>query len=326
MENKNFEYKITKDIINKIKILIYTKELISYKELCQKLNWKVSKGNQKIKQIKILEQEFEFEYIGEHSYKKFLFTGIKEKNILIKPLINNRDYTIIDVIIMEYLNINTSLTGSLIKICTKLNIIHKNFLLSLNNSEKISEFLGYNKKFLEKFLENTSKKIRDILKRSLERLKENGYITVEKQTYVKFIGAKYPFHADQKTFSEIQKAKYDTIKNLGYSCYEEVKKNKKILIYNKMLNEEIKKYNIDFFYNHYIIDKKSKKSEKITINKKNIIQINENIIKKFTKSFKNKGNNNDYLSNKFLIDNIIDIKSTLNIKDMLLELENEDEE
>lgn len=328
--DKNIEYEITKDIKNKIKFLIDKKELISYTELCKKLNWKVADGNTKKKQIKILEQEFEFEYIGEHSHKKFLFTGIKEKNILTKPLTNKGDYTIIDVIIMEKLNTKVlqgkTLEGSRIKVSTELQIINKNLSLTLSNIEKVAILLGYDTRFLNDFVEKTTKKIRNILDRSLERLEENGYITTAIKPYVKFIGVKYPCPQGNETSQKIMKAEDETLKKLGYNSYKEVKDNKKVFIYNKLLNEELKKYKIDYIYDHYIINKKSKKNENITINTKNIIQINQNIVRNFTATYKNIENNNYYLLNKFLIDNLIDIKSKLNIKDMLSELENEDEE
>ena len=327
---KHKDYTLTNQMKKQIKIWIDSKTPVSYSEICQKFNWEKEKCNSKKAQIKSLEKNYKFEYIGSHSHKKFLFYDIIDKNLVIKPLEKRGrcQYIILDKIIMEKLNLSESgsLKGSCSHLVEQLRLINYNFFHTKYNLDNVQYNLGFPIYFLNSFIDVIGDRISKILERSLNRLSSNGYIELKKEIIIKKVNMEYPMAATKKDNKEIKKIRNKTIKELGYKNINEVIKDGKGIEYRKELNRNLKYSGIEYFYENYTIEKIHK--DVSTINRREHIKLiyyfNSSFVKNCILSFKNKANklkNNKKLNtetyfelNKFLVECLLDINSIFNLK------------
>lgn len=329
MKHKNYD--LNGDIRKKIELWIKNKTAVSYFEICEEFNWEKNKGNSRIAQIKILEKNYEFKYIGSHSHKKFLFYGIKDKNLINNPLTQKGKYFSIDKIIMEKLNLvkDGYLNGSILNICQQLGIINFNFFYTKSNLDDVEVNLGYPKYFLVDFIEVINKRISKILERSLNRLEKLGYIELTKDIILKPMDSKFTKKAEEEDKENIDKIRKSTIKEMGYFNIDELIRDGKGFAYRNALEQNLKENNIKFFYENYNIKRISKKAEKIDIDEhKNLINefnllFTSNCTINLEKKITNLKNKEKYKKislktyfalNKFLIDCLIYNKSIYNLK------------
>ena len=336
MKHKNYD--LNDEIRKKIEIWIKNKAIVSYSEICENFNWKKTNGDSKSAQIKILEKNYEFKYIGSHSHKKFLFYGIKDKNLINNPLTQKGKYFSIDKIIMEKLNLikNGTLNGSILNISQQLGIINFNFFYTKSNLDDVEVNLGYPKYFLVDFIEVINKRISKILERSLNRLEKLGYIELTKDIILKPMDSKFTKRAEKEDKENIDKIRKSTIKEIGYFSIEELIKDGKGFVYRNALEQKLKQNNIKFFYENYNIKRISRKAEKIDMDEhKNLINEfnllftdncitnleNEIINLNYKEKYKKISLKTYFALNKFLIDCLIYNKSIYNLKNKTI-LEN----
>ena len=329
---KNKDYTLSDEMRRIVEYWIQDKIPISYSEICQKFNWEKANGNTKRAQIGILEQNYEFDYIGSHSHKKFMFYGIKNKNLTNMVLTKRGEYTkYIDKIIMEKLNIskNGSIDGSYLNIAKQIGLLHPNFFYAKSNLFDVEFSLGFPSYFLNSFLDLVSKRISKILERSFRRLKNAGYIQVKKEVQIKLINSKFTMAANEQDKKNILIAKEKAIRELGYGKIEEIIRDKRGLDYKNNFNKNIKKYGIDFFYEVYIIKKIYEEIESINsedhlkiINEFNYLFI-KNCISNFRKEIEKFPNKEKYKRtsqktyfelSKFLVECLLDNNSIYDLK------------
>lgn len=328
---KHKDYTLTNQMKKQIEIWINNKTPVSYSEICKKFNWEKEKCNSKKAQIKSLEKNYKFEYVGSHSHKKFLFYENVQKNLITEPLEKRGQYIVLDKIIMERLNLSESgsLKGSSLDIVEQLRLINYNFFYTMYNLDSIKSSLGFPIYFLNSFIDVIRERISKILERSLNRLVTNGYIKLKKEIIIKKFNNKYPKSATEEENKEIEQIRNKTIKELGYKTINEVIKDGRGFEYRKELNRNLRSCGIEYFYENYTIEKNHKGINMIDkreharlINDFNSLFI-KNCILSFRKKVNNFKNNEKYekLSaetyfqlNKFLVECLLDNNSVFNLK------------
>lgn len=328
----------------------YKKKELSYKELCGILDIKYTSGEAKTRQLEYIQCYYKLEKIK----TKYKIVKKYEQPLEYIDLRQSPYYDDIEALILYALDSseNNCVNWSISKALRLTSMINTNYYLGREKLSDTSTVLEVDKQDLENFYIMTYNKLRAIFENVLKSMKRKYLIDFsidtmicKKETNIKYNDLNEPelneygniIYTVDKIYREatveeqekILQIGRETLLEMGYNNIQECFIHKQWDKYKNKMNSKLRKRcNIEFSYNGYTIVKNTKAIEKEVSNIfEHKHRLNKLIVEALYKS-KDKLLPEDVEDREVLIDSLINIHTTLDLKNAIkniLRLEEEEE-
>lgn len=270
--------------------LLEVKEYKNYKELCKALNWNIKTGNSKIAQQRQLSSVCKWHKQGNKIVITEIYTEPREKidNRGNKGHNTSKYMEAIDILKSIFTTKNEYIY-TFNELCRLVGFTNNNFSV-IEETKKISNYLGINIETIEDFLNDTKTRLRNTIETSLNNLQKQGCISWCYKYNMQDLNGKWHIATPEEE-QQIKECIDFCIEDMGYKNKQDVYLHKKSKEMYKKVNKILEnEYICKLCYRCYVINVNNiEQQNNINVNNlKNIL--NEKLINACVKSLNNRIN------------------------------------